>query len=61
MFLNSKKKISLKVKENSIYRIQEDRRGRHLMVVGFTLPVPIVFKVMSSNRAHGRCTRYNIV
>jgi hypothetical protein len=41
--------------------VQGDRRGRHLMVVGCTLPVPIVIKVMSSNRAHGRCTRYNIV
>ena len=52
-FLNSKKKISLKVKEYSIGRIQEDRCGRHLMVGGFTLPVPIVIKVVSSNRAHG--------
>jgi hypothetical protein len=46
MFLNSKKKISLKDQENSICRIQGDRRGRHLMVVGCTLPVPIVIKVM---------------
>jgi hypothetical protein len=44
MFLNSKKKISLKDQENSICRIQGDRRGRHLMVVGCTLPVPIVLK-----------------
>ena len=60
-FLNSKK-ISLKVKEDSIYQIQVkedsiyqiqgDRRGRDLMVVGFTLPVSIAIKVVSSNRAH---------
>ena len=36
MILNSKKEISLKVKEDIIYRTHGDREGLDLMVVGFT-------------------------
>ena len=43
-----------------------DRRGRDRMVVGFTTtlpmePVLINTYVVSSNPAHARCTRYNII